>query len=162
MKNQKQKGVINVTDIKQLLTKYEKPTSGERYTNTYKKKLRRQQAIRNRHLLLDELLNEIPFHITDHQINTIRYFINTVKNFNNLHRRCSNETILLAMIFLMRTLDKPKTNVDEYSISKKYGLNNTNFRLIICRLNNEILMSLPITIHETKKDNHYYLEKSDK
>ena len=66
------------------------------------------------------------------------------------------------MIFLLRTLDKPKTNVDEYSISKKYGLNNTNFRLIICRLNNEILKSLPITIHETKKDNYEYLEKSDK
>lgn len=151
-----------MTNYTQLLKKYEKPTSAERYTKTYKKQLKQKQRIKNRHLLLDELNNEIPFHLTNTQIDTIRYFINTVKDFNKLHRRCSNKTILLAMIFLMRTIDKPKTNVDEYSISKKYGLNNTNFRLIICRLNNEILMSLPITIHETKKDNYLYLEKSDK
>lgn len=151
-----------MTDINKLLRKYEKPTSAERYSKEYKQKLKQQQALKNRHLLLDELLNEIPFHLTNTQITTIRYFIDTVKNFNDLHRRCSNKAILLAMIFLMRTLDKPKTNVDEYSISKKYGLNNTNFRLIICRLNNEILMSLPITIHETKKDNYEYLEKNDK
>ena len=151
-----------MTDINKLLKQYEKPTSAERYTKTYKKQLKQKQRIKNRHLLLDELNNEIPFHLTNTQISTIRYFINTVKDFNRLHRRCSNKTILLAMIFLMRTLDKPKTNVDEYSISKKYGLNNTNFRLIICRLNNEILMSLPITIHETKQDNYIYLEKSDK
>ena len=144
------------------MKKYEKPTSAERYTTEYKRKLKQKQAIKNRHLLLDELLNEIPFHLPNTQIQTIRYFINTIKNFNDLHRRCNNKAILLAMIFLMRTLDKPKTNVDEYSISKKYGLNNTNFRLIICRLNNEILMSLPLTIHETHKDNYEYLEKSDR
>lgn len=148
--------------IEKLLKKYEKPTSAERYTKKYKRELKQKQRIKNRHLLLDELTNEIPFHLTNTQIRTIRYFIDTVKDFNRLHRRCSNKTILLAMIFLLRTLDKPKTNVDEYSISKKYGLNNTNFRLIICRLNNEILKSLPITIHETKKDNYEYLEKSDK
>jgi hypothetical protein len=148
--------------IEKLLKKYEKPTSAERYTKKYKRELKQKQRIKNRHLLLDELTNEIPFHLTNTQIRTIRYFIDTVKDFNKLHRRCSNKTILLAMIFLLRTLDKPKTNVDEYSISKKYGLNNTNFRLIICRLNNEILKSLPITIHETKKDNYEYLEKSDK
>jgi len=148
--------------IEKLLKKYEKPTSAERYTKKYKRELKQKQRIKNRHLLLDELTNEIPFHLTNTQIRTIRYFIDTVKDFNKLHRRCSNKTILLAMIFLLRTLDKPKTNVDEYSISKKYGLNNTNFRLIICRLNNEILKSLPITIHETKRDNYEYLEKSDK
>lgn len=148
--------------IENLLKKYEKPTSAERYTKEYKRKLKQKQRIKNRHLLLDELINEIPFHLTNTEIDTIRYFIDTVKDFNRLHRRTSNKGILLAMIFLMRTLTKPKTNVDEYSISKKYGLNNTNFRLIICRLNNEILMSLPITIHETKKDNYEYLEKSDK
>ena len=148
--------------IEKLLKKYEKPTSAERYTKKYKRELKQKQRIKNRHLLLDELTNEIPFHLTNTQIRTIRYFIDTVKDFNRLHRRCSNKTILLAMIFLLRTLDKPKTNVDEYSISKKYGLNNTNFRLIICRLNNEILKSLPITIHETKRDNYEYLEKSDK
>ena len=151
-----------MNDIEKLLRKYEKPTSAERYTKKYKRELKQKQRIKNRHLLLDELTNEIPFHLTNTQIRTIRYFIDTVKDFNKLHRRCSNKTILLAMIFLLRTLDKPKTNVDEYSISKKYGLNNTNFRLIICRLNNEILKSLPITIHETKKDNYEYLEKSDK
>jgi hypothetical protein len=148
--------------IEKLLKKYEKPTSAERYTKKYKRELKQKQRIKNRHLLLDELTNEIPFHLTNTQIRTIRYFIDTVKDFNKLHRRCSNKTILLAMIFLLRTLDKHKTNVDEYSISKKYGLNNTNFRLIICRLNNEILKSLPITIHETKRDNYEYLEKSDK
>jgi len=151
-----------MTTIEKLLKKYEKPTSAERYTKKYKRELKQKQRIKNRHLLLDELTNEIPFHLTHTQIQTIRYFIDTVKDFNKLHRRCSNKTILLAMIFLLRTLDKPKTNVDEYSISKKYGLNNTNFRLIICRLNNEILKSLPITIHETKRDNYEYLEKSDK
>ena len=148
--------------IQYLLKKYNKTNPAERHTKEYKKQQKQKQRIKNRHLLLDELLNEIPFHLTGTQIETIRYFIDTIKNFNNIHRRCSNKTILLAMIFLMRTLTKPKTNVDEYSISKKYGLNNTNFRLIICRLNNEILKNYPIIIHETKKDNYLYLEKSDK
>ncbi len=151
-----------MTDIKQLIKKYEKPVKGERYNKKYQMKINKESRRKNRHLLLDNLLNEIPFALTSTEIDTIRYFIDKISNFNNLHRRCSNECILLAMIFLMRTLVKPKTNVDEYSISKKYGLNNTNFRLIICRLNNEILKTLPLTIHETKQDNHYYLEKSDK
>lgn len=150
-----------MTDYNHLLKKYNKPSKAERYTNEYQKKINKESRRKNRHLILDSLLNEIPFTLTNTEISTIRYFIDKIPNFKTLHRQCSNECILLAMIFLMRTLQKPKTNVDEYSISKKYGLNNTNFRLIICRLNNEILKTLPVTIHETKKDNYYTLEKSE-
>lgn len=148
-----------MTDIDKLLKKYAKPTKAERYTSTYKKKLQIEQRVKNRHLILDALLNEIPFTLTSTQVDIIRYYIDTFKDFKKFHRQASNETILLAFIFLMRTLDKPKTNVDEYSISKKYGLNNTNFRLIICRLNKELMEHLPITIHEYKKDAHEILEK---
>ncbi len=39
-----------MNDIKFLLNKYDKPTSAERYTKEYKKKLKQKQAIKNRHL----------------------------------------------------------------------------------------------------------------
>ena len=149
-------------NINRLLKQYEKPTLAERYSTEYKRRQKQQQRIKNRHLLLDALLNEVPFTLPKSEINIIHYLINTIPDIKVLHRQASNEVILLAMIFLMRTLRKPKTNVDEYSISKKHGLNNTNFRLILCRLNREILEHNPLMIRETRKDNYQYLEKSDK
>ncbi len=150
-----------MSHINHLLHKYQKPTPAERYTKEYKKQIKTEQRIKNRHLLLDELLNEIPFHINPFQEKILRYYINTFPNFKKFHRQASNKTILLAFIFLLRTLDKPKTNVDEYSISRKYKLNNTNFRLIICRLNKELMQQLPLTIHETNYDPQLYKENKE-
>ena len=150
-----------MTNIEYLLEKYEKPTSSERHTREYRKKLKQERAVKHRHLVVGELIRECPFNVSKTQIKIIRYYINTVKNFKKLHKQASNETIILAFIFLHKTLDNPRIDVEKFSISKKYGLNNSNFKLIICRLHKEIMESLPVTIHETSKDNYEYLEKSE-
>lgn len=139
-----------MTNYNRLLRKYEKPTPGERYTISYNREIRTQQRIKNRHLILDQLLNETPFHITGDDVERIRYFIDKFPNFKIFHRRVSNECILLAFIFLMKTLHNPKTDVEKYSISKKYGLNNPVFRLIICRLNNEVMKTTPLLLNQNK------------
>lgn len=148
-------------DIKELLIKYDKPLNGERYSKDYRKQLKQKRAIKHRHLVAGELIREVPFFVPKSQEKIVRYYIDTVKNFKKLHKRASNETIILAFIFLQHTLDNPKINIEDYTICKKYNLNNDTFRLIVIRLHNEILNSLPVTIHESKKDNYEYLEKSD-
>lgn len=150
-----------MTNYNRLLRKYEKPTPGERYTPAYNREIRTQQRVKNRHLLLDQLLNEIPFYLTRNEKQRIRYFIDTFTNFKIFHRRVSNECILLSFIFLMKTLRNPKTDVEKYSISKKYGLNNPVFRLIICRLNNEVMKTTPLLLNQNKHKQTYNQYKNE-
>lgn len=149
-----------MTNYKKLLHKYKKPNPSERYRTEYKKQLNQHSRLKNRFLLADEIITETPFHITKTEKKQVQYYIKTVKNFKNLHRQASNEAIILAFIFITKIPNNPKINPEDYTISNKYGLNNTNFRLITCRLNQEILKTLPITIHETNKDPQIIREKN--
>lgn len=140
-----------ITNYSKLLKKYSKPTAGERYSNQYKIKLRMEQRVKHRHLLLDGLVNEVPFKVTAHEKERVKYLINTFTDFKSFHRRASNEAILLAFIFLLKTIKNPKTNVEEFTISKKYGLTNPMFRLIICRLCDQLSQMIPLAHNSASK-----------
>ena len=95
-----------MTDINRLLNKYYRPdgknrtgnikiNNAEIISNEYDKTLKSDNRRKHRHLLLDELLNETPFHLHENHITQIRYWIDHFNtDFKDFHRRASNETII--------------------------------------------------------------------
>jgi len=152
-----------MTDYNKLLKKYEKPTSSEKYSNEYQNKLNQESARKNRHLILDELLLEVPFTLKKPQITIIRTWIDDFNNeFKDFHRQSSNETIILAFIFLMRKEDYPKLDISTFTISKKYNLTKPIFELIICRLVYRLIKTMPIVLRTTNRKDHDILQKTGK
>ena len=160
-----------MTDIKKLLNTYYKNDgknltgsfqiqNAERTSNDYDLKLKSDNRRKHRHLLLDELILEVPFNLHDNQITQIRYWIDTFnEDFKGFNRRASNETILLAFIMMQRKNTNPKLNVEKFSISKKYNLNNTVFESIQNRLIFRLMQTLPLTYSQARYVNHEILEK---
>lgn len=133
-----------MTNYEYLIKKYKKVHPAERYTRQYKSMIRTEQRIKNRHLILDELLLEAPFYITNAEKQRIRYMIDTYNNFNDLHRRCSEECIILAFIFFIHKLRNTKRVPQDYRICNKYGLTDRNYTLIVTRLCNMVMESQPL------------------
>ena len=160
-----------MTDIKKLLNTYYKADgknpagnfqiqNAEIVSNEYDLKLKSDNRRKHRHLLLDELILEVPFNLHDNQITQIRYWIDTFnEDFKGFNRRASNETILLAFIMMQRKNTNPKLNVEKFSISKKYNLNNTVFESIQNRLIFKLMQTLPLTYSQARHVNHQILEK---
>ena len=160
-----------MTDIKKLLNTYYKNDgknltgsfqiqNAERLSNDYDLKLKSDNRRKHRHLLLDELILEVPFNLHDNQIQQIRYWIDTFnEDFKGFNRRASNETIILAFIMMQRKNTNPKLNVEKFSISKKYNLNNTVFESIQNRLIFRLMQTLPLTYSQARYVNHEILEK---
>lgn len=150
--------------IEKLIKKYYKPEgknktghlyiyAAERTSNKYKRKVRQESMRKHRHLLLDELLLEIPFNLTDSQITQIRYWID---NFNpywkQFHRQVSNETIILAMIMIQRKKVNSKLQVEKFSISRKYGLTSP----IFTNIQNSLIFLLMQTTQLVYNQKAYY------
>lgn len=152
-----------MTNYNKLLKKYEKPTKSEKFTNEYQNKINQEAARKNRHLILDELLLEVPFTLTKPQITVIRTWIDDFNtDFKDFHRQSSNETIILAFIFLMRKEDFPKLDVSTFSISKKYNLTKPIFELIVCRLVYRLIKTMPIILRTSNRKDHDILQKTGK
>lgn len=160
-----------MTEIKKLLHKYYKQegknmtahtkiNKAEKITNNYNKKMKQEQYRKNRHLILDTLLTEIPFTLTQTQTTQIRYWIDQFNNeFKSFHRNSSNETILLAFIMIQRKKTNPQSRVDKFTISKKYNLNNATFELIQNRLIFQLMKTTPLTYAQSEYYNHEILIK---
>jgi len=158
-----------MTDYAKLIQKYytpvgmnrtdhEKFNKNEKHTPGYNKKQKQQQRLRHRYLILDQLINEIPFHITTQQITEIKTWLRRFNPyFREFHKNSSNETIILAFIFIQYKHKNPRVNIEKYSISEKYDLNTSKFTLIQNRLifylmgTTELTYTLKIKeIHENK------------
>ena len=149
-----------MSNIQGLIKKYETPTKAEKTTNEYNKKIRLEIACKNRHLILDQLLLEIPFHLNQSQVQQIRYWIDTFnKDFKNFHRQSSNETIILALIFIQRKKVNPRLQVTKYTISKKYNLTTPIFEVIQNKLIFQLMKTTPLTYTQAKHYNHDILVK---
>ena len=158
-----------MNDIENLLNKYykqigknataiETPTPAEKHTPNYNTRLKREQYNRHRHLILDELLTEIPYHYTDTEITTIRYWIDRFNdNFKDFHRTSSNETIILAFLMIYQKQKNPKIKVSELPISQKYDLTENRFTLIQNRLIFQLMRTAELTYTQAKYVNHEYL-----
>lgn len=158
-----------MNDINSLLNKYytsegknptaiETPTPAEKTRADYNKKMKKQQYNRHRHLILDELLTEIPYHYTTNEITTIRYWIDRFNdNFKDFHRTSSNETIILAFLMIYQKQKNPKIKVSELPISQKYDLTENRFTLIQNRLIFQLMRTTELTYSQAKYVNHNYL-----
>ena len=155
-----------MTDISKLIGKYykkqgENMTSefkinrAEKHTPKYNRKLKKQQYNRHRHLILDELLTEIPYRFTDSEIQGVRYWIDRFNDdFKEFHRQSSNETIILAFLLIYWKQKNPKLNISRLSIAKQYDLNEAKFTLIQNRLIFQLMRTTELTYNQSK-----YLQK---
>ena len=142
-------------------TEYFKINSSEKRTPSYNKKLKKQEALRNRYLILDSLLNEIPFHISLNQVQQVKYWLFRFNdNFKNFNRRVSNETIILAFIFIQYMKVNPKRRVDDYPICEKYDLTQSVFLTIQNRLIFELMRTTELVYTQSNYYNHEYLIKN--
>lgn len=158
-----------MTDIETLLKKYykkigknataiETPIPAEKHTPEYNTRLKRDQYNRHRHQILNELLTEIPYHFTDNEITTIRYWIDRFNdNFKDFHRTSSNETIILAFLMIYWKKKNPKIKVSELPISHKYDLTENRFTLIQNRLIFQLMRTTELRYSQAKHVNHEYL-----
>ena len=160
-----------MTDYKRLIQKYYTPMGGnltdhekinknEKHTREYNKKQKQQQRLRHRYLILDQLINEIPFHITTQQTTEIRTWLRRFNTcFREFHKNSSNETIILALIFIQYKHRNPRVNIEKYSISEKYDLNTSKFTLIQNRLIFNLMGTIELTYsqknHEIHENKHH-------
>lgn len=160
-----------MTDINKLIATYynrdgenitatPKKDKRECYTKEYQQQQRLEANRKNRHLLLDSLLNEIPFRLTNAQIEDIRKWINTFNPYwKDFHRQASDETIILAFIMVQRKQANKRLKVERFSISKKYNLTNSVFITIQNQLIFELMRTTPLTYTLSQKYDHDILEK---
>lgn len=160
-----------MTDYNRLINKYYK-TDGknltghikihkaEKMSNKYHRERRLEATEKHRYLLLQELLKETPFRLTENQIKQIEYWLTTFNdNFKNFHRKSSEETIILGFIMIQRKKANPKLQVEKFTISRKYNLTNQVFELIQNRLIFELMRTTPLTYSQAKHYNHEILQK---
>ena len=149
--------VMPMTDYKKLLEKYEnKYVPGEERSSEYHHKIRLEAKLKNRMLLVDQLCLEAKyFVITNTQKERVKYLVKIFNNdFKYLHRRVSDETIILAFIVFVKKLETPKLQLKNYSITKKYNLTDAIFELIICRILDYFMMNSDLFIEESLVDNY--------
>lgn len=141
--------------IEKLLEKYDKPyVPGEKRTANQEKIHKQKQRLKEKHELADELMSETKFLIfNNYQKEHVHYLIDKFNDFNQLHRRVCNEAIILAFIFYVAKIQTPKLNLSNYRITKKYGLTDNVFELIMCRIIQTLLKeSTPVPRVTTKHD----------
>lgn len=150
--------------MKNKIKKYNKPyIPGEKRSQEYNKKIHQEKTIKNRNLILDELLQEAPDDLKLNKDEKLmaRNLINTFNNkFKYLHGNSSEETIILGFIFYLKKVDNSRIKPEDYSICKKYGLNTPVFVNISCKISYYYMVTSPITIRQTTSYNHELLIKN--
>lgn len=151
-------------DIEFLLNLYEQEyVKGERRSSESQRKIRYESWRKNRHLLFDELLLEIPIELNNNQIKVIRYMIDEFNDdFGALHRKSSDECIILAFMFYLIKIKTPGIRLTDYRICTKYGLTDAVFEVILCRLLLSFMGKCRIRPSSHGKDEHDILSREGK
>ena len=149
-------------DIEFLLKKYGSDYAKGEIPSVQSNKLyKRNLRLKEKHEICEKLFEECNFFtFTKAEQKFIHYLINRFSNFKELYARAKVETIILVFIFYIKKLDNPSVNLNHYSISKKYGLSDQVFKLVICRICNDFIKNSPIIEYETTKYNHEILSKN--
>ena len=152
----------SVSDINRLLKKYENNyVPGEKRTRDQERIHKLKQFKKEKHLLVDELLNETKvLLLTNNEKEHVHYLVNKFDDFNSLHRTASKECIILAFIFYVAKINTPKRQLKEYNFTRKYGLTEPVFELIMCRVVQQLLAEAPIIPKNTKKYDNDILYKT--
>lgn len=148
-------------DIEFLLDLYQKNyVKGEIRNNESKKRIRHEAKRKHRHLVFDGLLSETKniksLHMNNNQIKMVRYLIDEFNlEFQELHRRTSEECIILSFMFYVKMIDQPKINVGSYEICSRHKLTDNVFETIVCRMLLKFMKKCPIVpYHNYNNDEH--------
>ena len=149
-------------DINNLIRKYNSNyVKGEIFSSDRNKQLKREQRTIEKHNLCDELFSEININFTPFQKDFVHYLIDRFSvKFKKLHGRAKNETIILVFMFFTKKLEDSHIDLNNYSISKKYGLNDSIFKLVVCRICGDYIDKSPMIYKQTTKYNHEILSKN--
>lgn len=161
----KKKGFIWMRDIQYLLDTYDNAyVKGEQRSKHTKNRIRKESVRKNRHLILDELLLESKsLMLTPNDKKTVRYLIDVFSDdFKKLHRRASDEAIILAFIFYLKKIELPSIRLSDYRICNKYGLTDAVFEIILCRIILYYMRKTPIEPVTYRKDEHDILIREGK
>lgn len=160
-----------MVNYKQLIQKYYKKDGenmtadirvnpAERHTNKYHNHIRQEQRNKHRYLILQQLLNEAPFYLNDDQVIQIEYWLTIFgDNFKEFHRQASEETIILALIFIQRKQTHSDTQIYRYKISDKYDLTTSVFTTIQNQLIFQLMRTTPLTYSQMKHLDNHILQK---
>lgn len=156
------KGGFTIARINYLLKKYQAPyVKGEIHSSKKNLELKRNQRRIEKHILCDELIEEIGIHFSITQKNFIHYLIDYYHaDFKNLHAQAKKEAIILVFMLYVKKIDNPKINLNNYSVSKKYGLTDSVFKLVICRMFDIYIKDSPIIFRESTKYDHDILSRN--
>lgn len=146
--------------IHEKLKRYENNyVPGEQRSKEYNKQIKQEMALKEKHNIAEQLFNEIPFQLTPYEKDQVHFLIDSYKNFKDLHKRASNETIILAFIFYTKIPYNTNVKLNKYFITSKYNLTHSTFEIIICRLVLNYLREVYIIPHEPKGIDHNILYK---
>jgi len=81
-------------------------------------------------------------------------------DFKNLHGQAKKEVIILVFIFYVKKIDNPKVNLNNYSVSKKYGLTDPAFKLVICRMFDIFIKNSPMIFYDSTRYDHEILSRN--
>jgi hypothetical protein len=148
--------------IETKLKKYQKPyVKGEKRSPEYDKQQKRKEALKNKHQIADILIQEVPFNINPYEKEHIHHLIDMYPNFKDLHKRASNETIILSFIFYTKISNNTDIKINNYYITSKYNLTHNTFEIILCRLTLNYLREVYIIPTTPKETDHNILLKGE-
>lgn len=157
-----------MTDIKQLINKYETRAPYEERSNQTDK-FRKRNARRKR---LHETCNELFFDckqlcLTEYQKERVHYLIDKFAgNFKKLHGQAKKEEIILSFIFYLKKIDDTRIQLSDYpSIIKKegdkgYELDDKKFEIIMLRMLESYMKETPIVPYQTTSYDHEMLSRN--
>lgn len=149
--------------IMTLIKKYDNPyVAGERHSSETNKLNKRIQRKAGKHSLCEDLMLECDFfNFSTSEKEFLHYLIDRFADeFKKLHHKAKNEAIILAFMFYVKKLEDSRVNINNYAISKKYGLTDDVFMLVICRMCDNFVKSAPIAYKDTTKYDHEILSKN--
>jgi hypothetical protein len=148
-------------NIQDKLNRYQTYVPGETRTSEYEKQIKQKKSIQDKLDIAETLFTETPFHLTENDKEQVRHLIQMYPNFKELHKRASNETIILAFIYYTKIPNNTDIKLNNYTITRKYNLTHNTFELIICRLALNYLQEVYIIPTEPHDIDHNILYKGE-
>ena len=151
-----------MTDIKKLLDKYNTRVPFEERSQETDKYRKRKTRLNELHTLCDELFLECKvLCLSSYQKERVHWLIDKFgNNFKSLHGQAKKETIIVAFIFYIKKNEISKIRLEDYQITKDYGLTDNIFEIIICRICETFISESPIVPYETTLYNHEVLSRN--
>ena len=145
-----------------MLDKYDSSyVKGEVQSSETNLQIKQNQRRVEKYVLCDKLISEVNLSFKKNDIDFVHFLIDRFHNdFKKLHGRAKNETIILSFMFYVKKLDDSRININNYSICKKYNLSDSVFEIVICRMCDSFVKSLPVGYVDTTKYNHDILSRN--